>query len=165
MHRIHIHTVVMKVPVICFWVLIPPRQFACVKVRGSSRERKTSVTVTWVRDVFWSDAYRLVLCLHVPHTDVTCVGVHTICVYAWTCLFDWLRAYVFVSRECVFERRYLRAAGSPKASTLHPWPGSTGALSSVSRLTWNWREEDRHCCHSSDFYLLFFLFPPFILLC
>lgn len=25
-----------------------------------------------------------------------------------------------------FERQYLRAAGSPKASTLDPWPGTTG---------------------------------------
>lgn len=104
-------------------------------------------------------------CVCVSHTQMWLAWAYTPHVYAWTRLFDWLCASMFVSRECVFERRYLRAAGSPKASTLHPWPGSTGALSSLSRLTWNWREEDRHCCHSSHFYLLFFVssFHSFVL--
>lgn len=57
----------MKVPVICFWVLSPPRLFVFVRARGRSREGKTSVTEMWVSE-----------CLDQAHTDRRCLGVpHT----------------------------------------------------------------------------------------
>lgn len=131
----------MKVQVICFWVLIPQRP--CVRVSGRSRGRKTSVTVMRVSVNFDQ-----------MHWDRLCVGgcptqeyslcmtkqqqqlkKEDICICAWTFRFDWLCACVFLVRECEFERQYLRAAGSPKVSSFHPWLGSTAAcLQSVSSL-------------------------------
>lgn len=131
----------MKVQVICFWVLIPQRP--CVRVSGRSRGRKTSVTVMRVSVNFDQ-----------MHWDRLCVGgcptqeyslcmtkqqqqlkKEDICICAWTFRFDWLCACVFLVRECEFERQYLRAAGSPKVSSFHPWLGSTAAcLQSVNSL-------------------------------
>lgn len=147
-HLIHIHIVVMKVPVICFWVLIPPRRMSvCVWERSREREDKCDRDAS--KFVFWSDAYRSVLGCRF----VACGWTHRI--YTWTCGFDWLRACVFAPRECVFERQYLRAAGSPKASTLHPWPGSTGArLQSVDSAGTEERTTDT-VCYFSCFYLFY----------
>lgn len=94
---------------------------------------------------FWSDALRSSVCVWVgaPRKSIVCVWQNNnnnwkkedICICAWTFRFDWLCACVFLVRECEFERQYLRAAGSPKVSSFHPWLGSTAAcLQSVDSL-------------------------------
>lgn len=139
----------MKVQVICFWVLIPQRR--CVGVSGRSRGRKTSVTVMRV-SVNFDQMHCDRLCVGgCPTQEYSlCMTNHNnnwkkedICICAWTFRFDWLCACVFLVRECEFERQYLRAAGSPKVSSFHPWLGSTAAcLQSVDSLG---LEENRAC--------------------
>lgn len=136
----------------------------CVRVSGRSKERKTSVTVKWVSVCF--DQRHTDRLVWVPvcvwtHTQTMLEGEHAICVWAWTCVFDWLCACVFAPRERVFERQYRRAAGSPKVSTLDPWPESTGARlqSADSPGT----EERRTDTVATRVALIFFLFPPFVL--
>lgn len=158
-HLIHIHTVVMKEPVTCFWVLIPPRLFVVSEWGGRSREEKTSVTVMRVCVLIRRVQ---IVCVWASHTQMWLVGEHTICVCAWTRASDWLCACVFAPRECVFEKQYLRAAGSPKASTLHPWLGSTGdCLQSANSPE---TEERRTDTVATLLAFICFLLPSFVLL-
>lgn len=86
--------------------------------------------------------------------------VHIWCVFM-ICMFYW-SAYLCLHRgNCVLRGQYLKAAGSPRASALHPWPRSTEALSSVGRLTWNWGEDS--CFYSSVFALFLISVAPFII--
>lgn len=154
-HLIHIHIVVMKVPLICFWVLIPPRLGVCQSEWEKQREEdKCDSEVS--KCVFWSEAYRS-SCLG----PGLCVDPHTDDAWGWTChmclsvdLRIWLTVCMCVCAKgtCVWKAvpegsRQSKGVNSWSMARIHRSP------SSISWLTWNWGEEDRHCCYSCCFNL------------
>lgn len=77
---------------------------------------------------------------------------HTWCV----CVF-WF-AFQFAQGEWLFDRQYLRGASSPKASTLHPWPRSTGAClqSAISPAKEETHAHTRCYCYAFVFHFEMF---------
>lgn len=144
----------MKVPLICFWVLIPPRLCVCQSEWEKQREEdKCDSDVS--KCVFWSDAYRSPcldrgLCVD-SHTDVAwwtyhmCLGVDlSIGLTGCMC--------VCAKGMCVWKAvpegsRQSKGVNSSSMARIHRSP------SSISRLTWNWGEDDTHCCCYSCFNL------------
>ncbi len=164
MHLIHIHIVVMQVPLICFWVLIPPRLCVCQSEWEKQREEdKCDSDVS--KCVFWSEAYRSsclgpgFFCVDSTHTDVACGWTYHTCLCVDRRIWLTARMCVRARGMCVWKAvpegsRQSKGVNSSSMARIHRSP------SSISRLTWNWGEEDRHCCYSSCFNL-FFSIPPF----
>ena len=69
--------------------------------------------------VFWSDTHTQI-CVWIL---ICSFWVNTQYVHGPVCLID----CVLHRGNVCLNRRYLKAAGSPKVSTLHPWPASTDA--------------------------------------
>lgn len=163
-NHIHIHTVVMKVPVICFWVLIPPRQVCVCQSDGEQQREEDKCDSDASKRCVLIRRIQICLVFACPTHRCDLRGrTHHVSMHGLVYLIDCAHLCLCQGNVCLKDATWGQQAVQRHQLFIHGLVPQEPCLHSADSPGTEERRTDTVATLLT--FTFCFLFPPFILLC